>query len=116
MSAHGIQIRQQELQDIYELDRDIAQKQERVDQLKSNLKALLFEKMPVESGRFDARLIFRTVHHPAWKQAVIENLGPEFAESFRKSSSSSRLCEVLVEEHAVPPLWRQTMDASGSES
>ena len=111
MSTHGIRITQQELQEIYELDRDLAQKQERVDQLKSNLKALLFEKMPIEPGRFDARLIFRTVHHPAWKQALIDNLGPEFAESFRKSSSSSRLCEVMVEEHAVPPLWKQSMEA-----
>jgi hypothetical protein len=116
MNAHGIQITQQELQEIYELDRDLAQKQERSDQLKSNLKALLFEKMPVEPGRFDARLVFRTVHHPAWKQAVVDNLGAEFAEDFRKSSSSSTLVEILVEEHAVPPLWKQMMDSSGSET
>ena len=115
MSDHGIQITQEELQEIYELDRELAQMEERSILLKSTIKALLFEKMPVELGRFDARLVFRTVHHPAWKQAVIDNLGPEFAEDFRKSSSSSTLVEVLVEEHAVPPLWKQMMDSAGSE-
>ena len=116
MNAHGIQITQQELQEIYELDRDLAQIQERSILLKSTIRALLFEKIPVEPGRFDARLVFKTVHHPAWKQAVIDNLGPEFAEDFRKSSPSSTLVEVLVEEHAVPPLWKQMMEGSGSES
>jgi hypothetical protein len=116
MSDHGIQITQQELQEIYELDRELAQMEERSILLKSTIKALLFEKMPVEPGRFGARLVFRTVHHPASKQAVVDNLGPEFAEDFRKSSSSGTLVEVVVEEHAVPPLWKQMMDSSGSES
>src|SRR5579863_6729989 len=104
MSTHGVQITQYELQEIYELNRSISQMQERVEHMKSNIKALLFAKMPVEQGRYNARLIFRRVHHPAWKQAVIDNLGPEFAEDFRWSSSSSALVEVIVEEHAVPPL------------
>jgi hypothetical protein len=116
MSTHGVRITQQELQEIFELDRDITQRQERVNHLIENIKALLFEKMPVEPGRFNARLIFRTVHHPAWKQAVIDNLGTAFAESFRKGSSSSTLCEVMVEVHAIPPLWKQTMGTSESES
>jgi hypothetical protein len=116
MNDHGIQITQQELQEIYELDRELAQMQERSDLLKSTIRALLFEKIPVEQGRFDARLVFKTMHHPAWKQAVIDNLGPEFAEDFRKSSSSSTLVEVLVEEHAVPPLWKKMTESSESES
>jgi hypothetical protein len=109
MSAHGIQITQQELQEIHELDREIVQKLERSVQLKSNIKAMLFEKIPVELGRFDARLVFKRVRHPAWKQAVIDNLGYDFAEEFRKSSSASTLVEVMVEEHAVPPMWKQMM-------
>jgi hypothetical protein len=109
MSAHGIQITQQELQEIYELDRDIAQKLGRSVQLKSNIKALLFEKIPIELGRFDAHLVFKRVRHPAWKQAVIDNLGYDFAEEFRRSSSASTLVEVMVEEHAVPPMWKQMM-------
>ncbi|SRR6266700_4911922 len=116
MSDHGFQITQHELQEIYELDRDLAQMQERSVLLKTTVKAMLFEKIPVEPGRFDARLVYRTMRHPAWKQAVLDNLGPEFAEDFRKSSSSSTLVELLVEEHAVPPLWKQMMDGSGSES
>ena len=48
MNAHGIQITQQELQEIYELDRDLAQIQERSILLKSTIRALLFEKIPVE--------------------------------------------------------------------
>jgi hypothetical protein len=115
MSEHGIQITQRELQEIFELDRDIIQKQERVGHLKSNLRALLFEKMPIEFGRFDAKLLYKTVRHPAWKQLVIDKLGIQVAEAFRRASPSNTLCEVMVEEHAVPPLWKQMTGMSESE-
>ena len=110
-----VQITQQELQEIYELDRDIAQRQERSAHLKSNVEALLMEKRPMEQGRFYARLIWRTFHHPAWKQVVIDHLGPDFAEKVRKEAPSNKVCEVMVEEHAVEPLWKGLQD-TGSES
>ena len=113
--SNGVRITQQELQEIYELDRDIAQKQERSDHLKEGVRALLLAKQEVELGRYDARLIFRRVHHPAWKQAVIDNLGPDFAEAFRKDSPSNVLIDVVVEEHAILPLWNKSGESSGSE-
>ncbi len=113
MSNQEVRITQQELKEIFELDRDIAQRQERVDHLKANVKALLVAKMPIEPGRFYARLDYRTVHQPAWKQAVIDNLGADFAEEFRRNSHSSVLCEVRVEEHAILPLWKDRAENSG---
>jgi hypothetical protein len=112
----GVQVTQQELREIYELSRDVAQKQTRIDELKSGVKALLAAKMPVEEGRFDARLVFRRVHHVPWKQAVIDKLGLDFAERFRKSSPSSVLCDVMVEEHAIPPLWKGITGSSQADS
>src|SRR5437660_10283277 len=100
-TTHGVQITQHELELIYELDRDIAQKQEEVDHLKSNVKDLLMARMPIEPGRFDARLKWRTVFHPAWKQLVIDRLGHQAAEDFRRGSPHNRLCDVMVEEHAT---------------
>jgi hypothetical protein len=115
MSDHGITISQQELQEIYELDRDIAQKEERVGHLKSNVKALLMEKIPIEPGRFHPRLAWRTMFHPAWKQLVIDKLGIAVAEAFRRSSPKNRVCELLVEEHATLPLWKQNSGMSDSQ-
>ena len=108
----GIQVTQDELRELYELERDVAQKQTRIDELKSNVKALLIAKMPVEAGRFDARLIMKRIHHVPWKQVVLDHLDVEFAERFRKSSPSSVICDVMVEEHAIPPLWRGTIGTS----
>ena len=110
-----VRITQQELQEIYELNRDIAQRQERADHLKSNVEALLMARVPIEQGRFHARLIWKTFHHPAWKQVVIDRLGADFAEQVRKEAPSNKVCEVMVEEHAVEPLWKGLED-TGSES
>jgi hypothetical protein len=106
MTTHGVQLTQHELQEAFEIQREIAEKQRRLDGLISDIKVLLFAKMPIEEGRFYAKLIFKREHHPAWKQAVIDNLGIDFAERFRKSSPSTVRAEVLVEEHAIPPLWK----------
>jgi hypothetical protein len=113
---HGIQVTQHELEEIFELEREVAQKQKRIDELKSNVKALLFEKIPIEQGRFFARLNKRFSRHVPWKQAVIDNLGSEFANWFFHLYKPSIFFELLVEEHAVPPLWRGTTDTTGSEA
>ena len=110
-----IQITQQELREIVNLQRDIAPKQERLEQLKSNVKAMLIGGIPVELGRFDANLVHRYVRNPAWKQAVIDNLGPEFASQYYKNTPGHVISEVKVEEHAVLPLWNNEDDADESE-
>jgi hypothetical protein len=116
MTSHRIQVTQHELRELCELQRDVAEKEKRIEELKSNIKALLIAKIPIEAGRFYARLFTRTVHHVAWKQAVIDNLGFEFAESFRKDSPSSILCDVIVEEYAGLPLWKGSSETPESEN
>lgn len=102
-----IQITQSELREIAYLQRNIDPMMERLEQLKSNVKAMLISGIPVELGRFDASLVYRYVRNPAWKQVVIDNLGPGFAEDIRKQTQGHTLCDVKVEEHAVLPLWNQ---------
>jgi hypothetical protein len=100
-----IQITQAELREIVHLQRDIAPKVERLEQLKSNVKAMLISHVPVELGRFDANLVYRYIRHPAWKQIVIRELGGLFADECYRNSPGNTLCDVKVEEHAVLPLW-----------
>jgi hypothetical protein len=116
MSISGVIISQHELQEIFELEREVAQKQKRIDELKTGVKALLLAKMQVELGRFDAHLIRRIARHIPWKQAVAENLGLDFIERFRKRFPSSVFFEVMVEEHAVLPLWKKGDSTTESQN
>lgn len=100
-----VQITQAELQEIVELEREIAPKAKRVEELKEGVKALLLARKPVELGRFDAALIWKIVRHPAWRQIVVDHLGAEFAEKCRQDTPGHALCELKIEEHAVLPLW-----------
>jgi hypothetical protein len=106
MTTGAVQVTQRELQEICELQREVSQKQAHLDELKSSVKVLLIHKMPVELGRFDARLITKPHRSVPWKKCVVDNLGVEFAESFRKSFPVHVFFDVAVEEHAVPPLWK----------
>src|ERR1700719_19318 len=115
MTNQVVLISQSDLQEVFELDRQVDQELKCLLDLKSYLKTLLFAKTPIEEGRFYAHLVFRTIHHPAWKQIVIDELGPDFAESARRKSSTSRLCEVVVEEHGSLPLWKTSMRAEGDQ-
>jgi hypothetical protein len=115
MTDQVVHISQSDLRELFELDRQVDQELKRLLDLKSYLKALLFAKTPIEEGRFYAHLVFRTIHHPAWKQIVIDELGFDFAESARRKSSTSRLCEVVVEEHGSLPLWKAAMGTGESQ-
>ena len=100
-----ISVKQCELREIWELEQDVAPKLKRIEELKSNVKAMLLHKMPVEFGRFDAYLITIPSRHPTWRQAVVEYLGQKFADDYKKSFPVTIRTEVRVEEHAVLPLW-----------
>jgi hypothetical protein len=106
MAVQTAVIRQSELQEIHDLQAEIAEKQSRADSMTENVKALLFAKAPIESGRFDARLDFKRMHNPPWKRIVIEQLGAEYAEAVRRSTPTVTRCEVVIIEHAIPPLWK----------
>lgn len=99
-------IKQSELQQIHDLQAEIADKQTRLDNLIENVKALKFAKAPVEHGRFDALLSFKRMHIVAWKQIVIEKLGLAYAEEARKAAPTVTRCDLRVVEHAIPPLWK----------
>src|ERR1700683_388613 len=101
----NVQVTQSELQEIVDLERDIAPKIRRIEELKEGVKALLIAKRPVELGRFDVSLVWRFVRHPAWKQIVIDNLGIECADECWRKTPGHRRGDVMVEEHAVLPLW-----------
>lgn len=105
-----IQITQQELGEIFYLRREIKQKTERLEEVTSNVRAMLIGHIPIEPGAFDAYLEFRRVRNPAWRQIVIDLRGPEFAEKCRKETPSHTICEVQIEEHAMFPSWNQGND------
>ena len=100
-------ITQRELQEAHDLQAEIAEKQARYEGMTENIKALLFSKAPIEPGRFDARLSFKRMHNVPWKQVVIEQLGSEYADSVRLAAPTVTRCEVVIIEHAIPPLWKQ---------
>jgi len=99
-------IKQQELQQIHDLQSEIADKQLTLAQLIENVKQLKIAKAPVEQGRFDAVLTWRTMHQVPWKQVVIERLGLSYADAVRKATPTVRRPELTVVEHAIPPLWK----------
>ena len=108
-------ITQRDLQDAHDLQAEISEKQERLAGMIENLKALLFVKAPIEPGRFDARLAFKKMHNVPWKQVVIEKLGFDYMESVRRSTAAVTRCEVVIIEHAIPPLWRKQSDEAAGQ-
>ena len=102
----GTVIRQADLQQIHDFQAEIAEKQSSLGDLIENVKQLMFAKAPVEQGRFDALLSFKTMHQVPWKQVVIEKLGQAYAEEVRKAAPTVTRCDLRVVEHAIPPLWK----------
>jgi hypothetical protein len=100
-------ITQRELQEIHDLQSEIGENQARLANMLGNVKALLFAKATIERGRFDARLSFKKMHNVPWKQVVIEKLGFDYAESVRLATQTVTRCEVVIIEHAIPPLWKK---------
>lgn len=103
-----VRVTQHELEEIVELERDVAPKLKRIEELKSNVKALLIHRASVELGRFDAFLLKMPGRHVPWRQAVVDHLGMKFAEEFKKRFPVSIRFDVRVEEHAVLPLWNNS--------
>lgn len=115
MEIKHVQVTQQELEEIFELERDVAPKLKRIEELKQGVKALLIQKMPVELGRFDAALIKLPGRHVPWRAGFIEYLGMKLAEQYKKRFPVQMRFDVRVEEHAVLPLWKNG-GASGTDS
>jgi hypothetical protein len=110
----GAVITQRELSEAHDLQVELAEKQDRLEGILENIKALLFAKAEIEPGRFDTRLAFKKMHNVAWKQVVIEKLGFEYMEAVRQATPTVTRCEVVIIEHAIPPLWKkQTGEVAG---
>lgn len=99
-------IRQADLQQIHDLQAQIADTQLRLDDITEQVKQLMFAKAPIERGRFDARLSYIRMHNVPWKQVVIDKLGSAYAEEVRKATPTTTRCELKIIEHAIPPLWK----------
>jgi len=87
-----------------------------MEELKSNVRVLLLGRAGVEPGRFTAKLEKYPGRHIPWKQCVLENLGIDVAEEFRKKFRVHIRFEVRVIEYAVPPMWRGHEDSWNSEN
>jgi len=114
MEIKQVQVTQHELEEIFELERDVAPKLKRIEELKQGVKALLIQKMPVELGRFDAILIKLPGRHVPWRTGFIEYLGAKLAEEFKKRFPVQVRFDVRVEEHAVLPLWNDGATQTGA--
>lgn len=114
MPVNGVFVTQKELEEITEQEREIAWRSKRLEELRSDVHILLSGGATVEPGRFWATLKKRIGRSIPWRQCVIDNLGYEFAERFRKQCPANVFFEVAVVEHAVPPLWRGFGEGTGS--
>jgi hypothetical protein len=110
MAVQTAVVTQNELQAIHDLQAEIGEKQNLLGSMMGNVKALLFVKATIEPGRFDARLAFKKMRNPPWKQIVIEQFGADYAEAVRASTKAVTRCELVIIEHAIPPLWRKSAD------
>lgn len=111
-----IRITQAELKEISELQRELAWKEQHLEDMKANLLVLLREGVPIEQGRFDARLDTCVGRAVPWKQLFIERVGQEAADMAKREFKTHVYYEVRVMEHAVPPLWQSGTGETGAEN
>jgi hypothetical protein len=109
------QITQKYLQEVYELERKVSEDRQHLDDLKSELKTLLLQKIPMEFGRFVARLVTVPGRNVPWKQIVIELRGEDYADTCKRRFRTYVHYEVKVEEHGIPPLWQNGANTSSPE-
>lgn len=114
--THPITITQAELSEISELERELSYKEQHLKDMKANLLVLLREGVPIESGRFDARLMTCIGRAVPWKQEFLEHLGQDVADAVKHKYKTHVYYDVQVLEHAVPPLWRNGMGEEGTAS
>jgi len=111
-----IRIMQAELKEVSDLERELAWKEQRLKDIKENLLVLLREGVPIEPGRFDARLATRVGRPVPWKQLFVERLGQFQADMLKRQFKTHVYFEVEVVEHAVPPLWQAGAGETGAQS
>ena len=104
---HGIEIKQHELAEISELQRQFEGLRVKLEDKKSRIITLLQEGFPVEPGRFDAHLVKHVGRSGlSYKKLAVEELGVDAVEAYKKQFPTHVYFELEVVEHAVPPLWK----------
>ena len=106
MDRPQVVITQHELADISEMEREVAWRTRKLDEMKSSVKEALLLHVRVEPGRFDAKLRKIVYRNVPWKSLVVEKLGQPIMEWFKKLHPVRIRFEVDVVEHAVEPLWK----------
>lgn len=114
--THPIKITQAELQEFSELEREVALKQQHLEEMRGTLFVLLRGGAEVEEGRFDARLVTRIGRAVRWKYEFIARLGEVIANEVKRTYKTHVYQEVQIMEHAVPPLWRNNTGDTGAEN
>jgi hypothetical protein len=104
---HGIEIKQQELAEISELQRQFDLVKGKLEDRKSRILPLLLEGFPVEPGRFGAHLVKHIGRSGlSYRQLAVNELGEEAVAEYKKQFPTHVYFELEVVEHAVPPLWK----------
>jgi hypothetical protein len=98
-------IRQSELSEINELQRELAHKKRHLEELRGSVEVMLREGIQVEEGRFEARMATRIGRAVPWKLVCLEKLGQAAFDAIKRTFKTHVYLELEVLEHAVPPLW-----------
>ena len=94
------------------MEREVAWRVKKADDMKSSVKAMLLGHIRVEPGRYDAKLCKKVCTNVPYKSLVVEKFGQAVADWFRKLHPARIRFEVEVIEHAVEPLWKGKDDQS----
>jgi hypothetical protein len=114
--THPIRITQAELSEINALERELAYKKKHLEEMRGTVELLLREGVPIEEGRFDARLATRVGRAVPWKMVCLEKLGQAAVDAIKRTFKVHVYLELEVLEHAVPPLWRGREGSSEAQN
>lgn len=110
-NEHGLVVTQAELSEIIEHEREIQWRTKRANELRESVRALLHGGAQVENGRFGASLAKRIGRAVPWKRLFVEHVGEDEAKELKRQFKVHLYFELVVQEYAVPPLWRGQDDA-----
>jgi len=102
-----IRVTQAELSEINDLEREIPLKRQRLEGMKANLLIMLREGVPIEPGRFDAKVVRRIGRPVPWRQILIDRLGRPAVDALKRAFKTTIWYEAKVVEYATLPLWNK---------
>jgi hypothetical protein len=109
-------IRQSELSEISDLQRELAYKKQHLEELRSSVSVMLREGIQVEEGRFDAKMVTHIGRPVPWKVICLEGFGQAAFDAIKRRYKTHTYLELHIYEHAVPPLWRGREGSSEAQN